>query len=208
MRMEYEGLDIATDDNVYVPAEDSFLAAETIKEELDSFEGSVSVADIGCGSGILGLVAGTNPNVDKVVFADISDDALKLCQMNVDRNCPVVRANCIVKKSDLFSEVSGNFDLIIFNAPYLPDKDNSKIAGAWYGGKTGIEVSVDFLRQAVNHMNDESRIIIVESSFGDIDTLNREISNLGLYVSREKRQHISFEDIIVMVLGRADWFGS
>ena len=206
--MDYEGLEIATDDNVYAPAEDSFLAAETVKEELDSFEGSVSVADIGCGSGILGLVAGTNPNVDKVVFADINDDAVRLCQANVDRNCPVVRANCVVKKSDLFSEVSGNFDLIIFNAPYLPDNDTSRLARAWYGGRTGIEVSVEFLRQAVNHMNDNSRVIIVESSFGDIDALNKEISDLGLYLIREKRQHISFEDIVVMVLGRADWFGS
>ncbi len=206
--MEYEGLDIALDDNVYEPAEDSFLAAETIIEELKEFDGSVRVADIGCGSGILGLVAGTNSNVEKVVFGDISDEALKLCQKNIDRNLMLIRADCTVKKSNLFSDINGNFDMIIFNAPYLPDNDDSKMTSTWYGGKTGIELSVEFLRQAVNHLNDSARIIMVESSFGDIEALNKEISELGLCICREKRQHISFEDIIVMVLMKEAWFGS
>ncbi len=206
--MEYAGLDITTDENVYEPAEDSFLAAETIAEVMDSFEGSVAVADIGCGTGILGLVAGTNPNVGKIVFGDVSQDALRVCQKNVDNNFLLVKADCTVKKSDLFSDIDGEFDLIIFNAPYLPDNDKSSMASTWYGGRAGIELSVEFLRQAVGHMKDASKIVIVESSFGDIEALKGAISDLKLCICREKRQHISFEDIIVMVLEKEEWFGS
>ena len=206
--MEYAGLDVATDENVYEPAEDSFLAAETVTEALDDFDGRVAVADIGCGTGILGLVAGTSPNVEKVVFGDISEDALRICKKNVDNNSLLVKADCIVKKSDLFSGIEGDFDLIIFNAPYLPDNDKNSMASTWYGGKSGIELSVEFLRQAVVHIKEASKIIIVESSFGDIETLKSAISDLGLCICKEKRQHISFEDIIVMVLEKTEWFGS
>lgn len=206
--MEYAGLDITISEDVYEPAEDSFLAAETITEELDKFEGRLSVADIGCGCGILGLVAGTNPNVRRIVFGDINEKAVDLCRTNINRNMALVGADCEAVKSDLFSDINGNFDLIIFNAPYLPDNDNDKMASTWYGGASGVELSVKFLGEAVDHIADGGEIILVVSSFGDIETLKERINGLNLYIAREKRQHISFEDIIVMVLARTAWFGS
>lgn len=206
--MEYEGLEIATNDDVYEPSEDSLLAADTILEELNKLSGNLEVIDMGCGSGILGLVAATNPNVDKVTFADVSDKALDLCRINISRNMGKVRSNCEVIKSDLFADIMGMFDMIIFNAPYLPEDENDKLANAWYGGANGIEVSKKFLSQAIDHMADGGEIILVVSSLGDIETLKDEINSLELYITREIKQHIHFEDIIVLVIAKAIYAGS
>lgn len=206
--MEYEGLDITTNDDVYEPSEDSLLAADTVLEELNKLSGNLEVIDMGCGSGILGLVAATNPNVDKVTFVDISDKALDLCKSNINRNMGKVRSNCDVIRSDLFSEVMGLFDVIIFNAPYLPEGEKDKLSNAWYGGANGIEVSKKFLNQAVDHMADGGEIILVVSSLGDVETLRDEVNSLELYITREIKQHIHFEDIIVMVITKAIYAGS
>ncbi len=210
--MEYAGLEITTDNEVYEPAEDSFLAADTVLEELNKLEGGLNVIDIGCGSGILGLVAATNANVGKVLFVDTNDRALELCRVNINRNMGIVRADCDVVKSDLFAEVTGKFDMIIFNSPYLPsdekEKSKDKLASAWSGGEAGIEVSKKFLHQVVSHMADGAEVILVVSSLGDVETLQNEINALGLYVAGEKKQHISFEDIIVMVIGKVSYIGS
>ncbi len=206
--MEYAGLDITTNEEVYEPAEDSLLAADVISEELDKLEGTLSVLDIGCGTGILGLVAATNPNVERVIFADINEKALDLCRLNIGRNMGIVRANCDVIKSDLFSEIKENFNMIIFNSPYLPEGGKDKLSSAWYGGETGIEVSTRFLHQAVDHMSDNAEIILVVSSLGDLETLRKEINSLGLYIKRENKEHIHFEDIIVMVLVKTISIGS
>jgi release factor glutamine methyltransferase len=206
--MEYGGLEITTAEDVYEPAEDSFLSAEIVMAELNKYSGMLKVIDIGCGSGILGLVAATNPNVGKVVFADINDRALDLCRANISRNAGIVRADCDVVKSDLFSDITESFDIIIFNAPYLPEGKDDKMASAWYGGEKGIEVSKKFLGQAVDHMSNGAEIILVESSLGDLNALREEINALGLSVTAENKAHIHFEDIVVMILAKTVSIGS
>ena len=57
-------------------------------------------------------------------------------------------------------------------------------------------------------MADGAEVILVVSSLGDVETLQNEINALGLYVAGEKKQHISFEDIIVMVIGKVSYIGS
>jgi methylase of polypeptide subunit release factors len=69
--MDYKGLSITIEDSVYEPAEDSFLAAELIEEQLSATEESaLDVIDIGTGTGILGMVAARSNKVASVTFAD------------------------------------------------------------------------------------------------------------------------------------------
>ncbi|MHB1830119.1 MAG: HemK2/MTQ2 family protein methyltransferase [Candidatus Micrarchaeaceae archaeon] len=206
--MEYAGLNILTNDNVYIPAEDSFLAADMVRVELDGMEGGVEVLEIGCGTGILGLVAAANVNVKRVVFTDINDDALELCKANIQRNSDRISAECEVIKSDLFSNVEGMFDMIIFNAPYLPDGDNIKMSEAWYGGEKGIEVSEKFINSATDFMKTNGKIVLIVSSLGDLEKLRATVNLRGLTVEREQKVHVDFEDIIALVLSKQDYFGS
>src|SRR3989344_2463782 len=70
------------------------------------------------------------------------------------------------KISDLFSNVAGKFDLIIFNPPYLPDEklEDEKSKRITTGGKHGYEILEKFFSQANEHLNKNGKILIVFSS--------------------------------------------
>jgi release factor glutamine methyltransferase len=61
-----------------------------------------------------------------------------------------------LNESDLFSAVSGHFDLIVANLPYIPDSEQAELsrevkrdpALALYGGKVGTEIIEKFLGEA------------------------------------------------------------
>ena len=68
-----------------------------------------------------------------------------------------------VLKSDLFSNVKGKFDVIIFNPPYLPF-DNKDKDVAINGGVKGYEIIKRFLYKAKNYLNDKGFILMVFSN--------------------------------------------
>lgn len=76
------------------------------------------VIDMGCGSGIQGIIAGLY-GASKVIFADIAQDAVLNSRENV-RQYNLDAKSCVVQ-SNLFGNVSEKADLIIFNHPFFSD---------------------------------------------------------------------------------------
>ena len=200
MSISYHELEIKSDEQVYDPAEDSLLAAGIVEAAVRDAHRGIDVLDMGCGTGILGLVAAISENTRSVTFADINAAAVRLCEENIERNSEFLCAKCIAIKSDMFSNIKGRFDLMIFNAPYLPDNDSIGLSESWYGGREGIEITNRFLDEAVLHLNPEGQIILVESSFGNIEALRGRIAELGFRIIKEEKKHVSFEDIVVMLI--------
>ena len=78
------------------------------------------VLEIGTGSGCIALsIAEAFSNIE-VVATDISPDAIDVARLNTKAHGLEQRVEII--ESDLFDNVSGVFDLIITNPPYVPDK--------------------------------------------------------------------------------------
>jgi len=140
---------------VYSPSEDSYFFADFLKYYLSKNK-IKSFLEIGTGSGILAEVALIFLDGKKILATDIKQDAVVLAK---EKNLNAI-------KSNLFSKVHGKFDLIIFNAPYLPkdarEPKDSQIATT--GGKKGDEISVKFLKQAKNHLTKDGRILLLVSS--------------------------------------------
>ena len=91
---------------IYEPGEDSFLLAKYVEKFAKG-----NVLDIGTGSGVQ---AENALKFSKDVLAvDIDKKAVSY----------VKKRGVKAKVSDLFSNVKGKFDLIIFNPPYLPDEE-------------------------------------------------------------------------------------
>lgn len=193
-------MQITASEDVYDPAEDSFLAADMVGEFVSKSKGHLSVVDMGCGTGILGLTAAKSANVDNVLFVDINEKAVALARSNAKANAALIHARCDFVQSDLFSKVSGKFDIGIFNAPYLPDNDKVKLAETWSGGAGGIEVTVKFLKEAKRHIKEGGHAIIVGSSLSEEKSLHTHIERLGYSVVGRVSVHISFEDIFVLLL--------
>ncbi len=77
------------------------------------------ILDMGCGSGILGIIAALR-GAAKVVLCDVNPQAVENSIDNVHRFG--VESICQVIRSDLFENVRGSFNEIIFAHPYFPGK--------------------------------------------------------------------------------------
>lgn len=134
---------------IYEPAEDSFLLQKYVKKHAHG-----KVLDMGTGSGIQALTA--LEKTKDVLAVDIHPSAVKLLK----------KKGINAKISDLFSNVKGKFDLIIFNPPYLPadKREDADSARSTTGGKKGYELIEKFLKQAKKFLKKDGKILIVFSS--------------------------------------------
>jgi release factor glutamine methyltransferase len=142
------------------------------------------VLDVGTGSGIQALSA---ERAESVLGVDIDEDVIARC-----KRLETGRVRFAV--SDLFSNVSGKFDTIIFNAPYLPS-DKGIEDRTLYGGSEGHEIIERFLKEAGTFLADDGIILLVFSSFTVKDKVDSLIEENGFDFEELEKVHISFEDI-------------
>ena len=121
--------------------------------------------DMGTGSGILAKTISKFYKKEKITVADINKNAIT----NLNKE----GFNAV--HSNLFSKIKEKFDLIIFNAPYLPldkrEPKDSRIATT--GGKLGDEISIRFLKHAKKHLNKNGKILLLISSLTPMKNLKR-----------------------------------
>ena len=168
---------------IYQPAEDSYLFADFLKKYLSKHKVN-SYLDMGTGSGILSKTASKFLDKKNILAADINPNTIKSLKQK--------KYNAI--NTNLFSKIKNKFDLITFNAPYLPldprEPKSSQLATT--GGKRGDEISIKFLRQAKNHLNKDGKIFLLISSLTPMDKINKYDPKV---VAKKK---VFMEDLLVL----------
>ncbi|WP_456368067.1 HemK2/MTQ2 family protein methyltransferase [Thermococcus sp.] len=188
MLLEYRGLRIKLHPQVYEPAEDTFLLAEN----LDIRKGDVAL-DMGTGTGIIALLMARKATY--VLGVDVNPLAVKLAGENARLNNV---KNVEFRVSDLFENVSGKFDIITFNAPYLPGEPREPIDLALVGGETGREVLDEFIEQVPDYLKPMGRVQVVQSSITGIEDTLKAFGKVGLRAEVRAKKHFFFEDIVLI----------
>ena len=182
-----KGIKITECHDVYRPREDSDLLSEAVERLALG-----KTLDMGTGTGIQGIIAAKKGC--EVTFSDVSIHAIRCARHNAEQNS--VEGNFVV--SDLFEDIRGRFDTIIFNPPYLESarlgtetKDYLKIATD--GGESGRNLIDKFIKDSFGHLSESGRVIMVESTVNkyelDVESLNAEVLS---------KKHMFFEDIVVI----------
>jgi ribosomal protein L3 glutamine methyltransferase len=124
------------------------------------------VLDLCTGNGSLAVIAAmAYPDVT-VDAADISEDALAVARINVDKHKLDKRISLM--HSDLFAAVRGPYDLILCNPPYvnaqsmqaLPAEYRAEPALALAGGDDGMDLVRKLLRDATKHMTADAVLVL------------------------------------------------
>jgi len=139
--------------NVYAPSEDTFLMIDALSAL--SLRGKI-VLDLGTGSGILGLVCAEMGA--QVTVADIEDSALTAAASAARKLNLTIQTT----RSNIFSNIPGRFDIVLFNPPYLPSR--GIMDSTVDGGSGGRELVNRFLDELPIHLNENGFAFLLVSS--------------------------------------------
>jgi release factor glutamine methyltransferase len=182
-------------EGVYEPAEDSFFFAESLTVE----EGDL-VLDMGTGCGILGIVAADKAR--RVVAIDISPCAVRCAKRNAELNGVVDKMHFI--EEDLFTalRIEERFDLILFNAPYLPveSKENDSWLGrAWAGGATGRRIIDRFIFGAPRYLKKNGAVLLMQSTLSNVQKTIQRFRGKGLQACVVAERDLPFFETLAIV---------
>ena len=124
------------------------------------------VLDLCTGNGSLAVIAAMAYPEITVDATDISDDALAVARINVDKHAMGARITLL--KSDLLNDVKGPYDLIVCNPPYvnsqsmvaLPPEYQHEPALALAGGDDGMDLVRRIVQDAAAHLSDVGVLLL------------------------------------------------
>jgi len=167
---EFCGLEFKTDERALIPRQETEELTDRCAK-LDLPDGA-AILDLGCGSGVIGLSLAHLLKKQKpgIVLADLCESALSLAEEN--RAALLPEADVTLIQSDLFSNLTGPFDLIVANLPYIPNKSETSLsrevrrdpALALFGGEVGTEIIERFFKE-VDHYLKPGGMIALEYGF-------------------------------------------
>jgi ribosomal protein L3 glutamine methyltransferase len=194
------------DERVIVPR--SFIAELLVDGEgqgtLDAWlsERTERVLDLCTGNGSLAVIAAMAFPEITVDACDISEDALAVARLNVDRH--KLGKRITLSQSDLLDSVSGTYDLILCNPPYVNSHSMAKLpaeyqhepALALAGGEDGMDLVRRIVSEAAARLTDIGVLVLeignerphFESAFRRLEVAWLETSagdNAVLLVTRE-----------------------
>jgi release factor glutamine methyltransferase len=139
------------------------IAIKTLKEgktlPLGIGSRSLKILDLCAGSGCIGVaVAKSLPNA-RVDFSEIDKDNLPTIKKNLKEN-DISAERCQMVHSDLFRDLSGPYDIILSNPPYIDESLNRTTESvkkhepyvALFGGQDGFEIIERIIKEAPSHL--------------------------------------------------------
>lgn len=181
------------DVELYVP-EDVFAPAgggSFHKLVRDQISPSDRVLDMGTGSGISAILAASVSS--DVVAVDINPKAVEAAAANAVRNGVAERIRFL--QSDVFDNVDGTFDVIVFDPPFR-----------WFKARDLLELSIAdenyrtltrFTTEARNYLRPVGRIMLNFGTSGDIEYLYHLIDRAGFTKEVLSTEYLAADDITV-----------
>jgi release factor glutamine methyltransferase len=159
---DYLGLTLVVPPHVQVIESTSDLLGRLVLEEAAPGQ---RVLDMGTGSGVNAILAATR-GAD-VLAVDINPHAVAAAGANVERNGVADRV--AVRESDLFADVDGRFDLVVFDPPFrwMKPRDwaEASITDENYRSLTA------FFAQVGDHLTEDGRVLVFFGSTADVGYL-------------------------------------
>ncbi len=190
--VEYLGLHLHIPERVFPPTPTSDLLGREVRRRVKPND---RVLDMGCGAGANAILAAQI--TDQVVAVDVNPLAVEASIANAERN--EVQGCVTAFRSDLFEQVEGDFDVIVFDPPFR-----------WFRPRDLLERAVAdenyrtlgrFVDEVAARLRPSGEVLVFFGSSGDVIHLDRLIERAGLAseVIAERTIHVRGEDATYFV---------
>lgn len=162
----FMGLPFYVDERVLVPRSP---IGELLEKGLEPWIGELEpqrILDLCTGSGCIGIAAAFIFEESQVDLADISPEALEVAAINIQKHGV---GDCVrAIQSDLFSNLSGRYDLILCNPPYVDAADFASMPREFMhepalgltAGHDGLDIVKRILAQAGDYLTDDGLLVL------------------------------------------------
>jgi ribosomal protein L3 glutamine methyltransferase len=164
----FAGLPFFIDERVLVPRSP---IAELVEAQFSPWaepDKVNAILDLCSGSGCIGIACAYAFAYASVDLADISEDAIDVANINIQRHDASQRVQAI--HSDVFSHLQEKkYDIIVSNPPYVDVEDMSALTDEFLhepklglsSGEDGLDLTMKILNQAVDYLT-ENGILVIE----------------------------------------------
>ncbi|MBO3762343.1 peptide chain release factor N(5)-glutamine methyltransferase [Ciceribacter sp. L1K22] len=161
----FHGLDLKISAATLDPRPDTEVLVDRVLHHMRALveqRGRVRILDLGTGTGAIGLSLAKASPAAEVVLTDISAEALSTAEENAHINGIADRTRFV--RSDWFGAVSGSFDIIVSNPPYIvrevigtldPEVRNYDPMAALDGGADGLDAYRAIAAGALSHLAED-----------------------------------------------------
>ena len=201
---EFYGRVFSLSEDTLIPRPDTETIIDAILDLCRNGFEPKRILDIGTGSGIIGItLAAELPNVE-VVATDISEDALKTAVNNAEKVDVIDRVQFL--NSDMFKEISGVFDLVVSNPPYIPKSEICDLdvevckhepVAALDGGVDGLVFFRKFFAEADSCLV-SGGLLVIEIGIGQLSALKQLAFTGNWEIQRVYKDLADIERVVVL----------
>jgi release factor glutamine methyltransferase len=187
---EFFGLLFHIEEGVLCPRPDTELLVEKVLDLTENDSRIKDVLDMCTGSGCIAISIKVHNQDLNVTASDISPVAQRVFSIN---NSSLAEKSITFTKSSLFEDISGTFDIIVTNPPYLTSEETEeRMNERWKepelaldGGSDGLDLIRIIICEAPDYLNENGYLLI--------EAHPAQMEKMKIYMERQ-----GFNNIIVL----------
>ena len=195
-------------ENIYEPAEDSFLLLDVLELELETIKKTEPLfcVEVGGGSGIISTALSLQLPNSVFFTTDINPDACKASQLTAKQNGTSIEVINTRTLQCLQERFGGCVDVLICNPPYVATEDRETgsrdIVAAWAGGCDGLEVTKEVIGLLDSVLSSTGVAYIVLEKCNKPTEVKKYVERIGFQFSTILERRAGIELLSVVKISR------